>query len=368
MDSPIIFAIALLAASIIIPVSDAKSDTTYDLGLYTCQPLGPGEGNMCTTVPDYSNMTYISGKTYAYGGGHAATYRDDVELFDFGSRSWLRPYPPTPCVDLNFGNLDAVKGRWISTNHPVARHTFDLQVAVGDKIVMMAMVQGRGRGCNNLTPTSEGAPYVISDSTIAVYNTLDGTWQFTDIPSFDHRWAAELDPVSGNILIVGQTGLWTFNPQTLVLTQHKKWSISGMLGIQHAMVYSQIDDTFYIMTDAGGTGFVRNVLKVNLDRQTLSNTTVENLNILITADRSAAGWAYDSRRALIVGGITNGVLHEFNPVTRTFNQRQLVSDTGIAVGTLHWYAITYSPEFDALMFRTKTGASNTSRTFMYKAD
>jgi hypothetical protein len=75
----------------------------------------------------YSRFTYdpTDHVMLLFGGGHATTSRDDVAVFDFGALEWESAYAPTPLGDMAGANLDATHGRWISTNHPTARHSYD---------------------------------------------------------------------------------------------------------------------------------------------------------------------------------------------------------------------------------------------------
>src|SRR5262249_37792738 len=66
-------------------------NTAVDLGPYTCQkPVGDTSGAACQGITDYSTFAYHSGihKFLMFGGGHATTFRDDVDVFDFDSLTW----------------------------------------------------------------------------------------------------------------------------------------------------------------------------------------------------------------------------------------------------------------------------------------
>ena len=116
-------------------------NTARNLGPYTSEPLcGVPIG-----VTDYSKMVYdpVRHKLMMFGGGHATTPRTDVDVFSFDTLTWTSAYAPTPVAQLILANYDPGLVRWISTGHPIARHTYDqlvLDPGTGD-LVMMAIGQ-----------------------------------------------------------------------------------------------------------------------------------------------------------------------------------------------------------------------------------
>jgi len=280
----VFFVVAMLAAIFIPPIAlaDPPADNAavaVDLGVYHCAPLAPDEGTVCATDADYSAMVWSNHykKIFLKGGGHAATNKTNVKVFDPLDMAWHEPFPSTPCADLTFANLDQVHARWVSTNQPVSRHDYDLVVAAGDKLVWFSKVQGRGLGCTHLPPVKKpGSPYVIAKSTIAVYSPKDGSWTYTNIPAFGYYYAAELDPVSGKILIAGKRGLWWFDPVAERLMKFKDLSLDAM-GWEGALIYAADTGKFYWMAKDGKRPYARHVFEISINRLNPENSTVTEL-------------------------------------------------------------------------------------------
>lgn len=147
-------------------ISTAHAGTFTDLGVYPVSPVCEDAlSATCRTDADYSSLSYDNGKVYLnLGGGHAATYNNSVPELDPITLSWSWPWPNTPCADMTDGNVDSYHGRWISDNRPIDTHSYDLNAVLPDgRILQAAVVQGRGKGCNNLTPSGQtGYVYVIA--------------------------------------------------------------------------------------------------------------------------------------------------------------------------------------------------------------
>lgn len=337
-----------------------------DLGIYHCKPLSRDEGNVCATDADYSAMVWSDHyeKIFLKGGGHAATNKTNVKVFDSRDLAWHEPFPSTPCADLSFANLDPIHGRWISSNQPVSRHDYDLIAAVGDKLVLLSKVQGRGSGCTRLPPVKKpDSPYVIAKSTIAFYTPKDGSWTYTDIPAFGYKSAAEFDPVSGKILIAGKQGLWWFDPAAGRLDQFKKLNLDAM-GWGGMLVYASNTDKFYWLATTGKRPFTRHVFEIAIDRSEPAASTVTQLETVIPSE-AGPGWAYDPGRGVIGGGVRRGVFYVFDPRSRQIGSVALRSDSGVVVGDLHGYAIAYVPPLHGYVFRTRSHRRE-PHTFLYR--
>lgn len=330
-----------------------------DLGTYACTPLSSTEGQVCRTNADYSGMVVYASAIYAFGGGHSATYKDNVAVFN--PAGWSEPTGATPCVDLNWDNIDHALGRWITTNHPIARHTYDLQAVAGDQIILMASVQGRGAQCNSLPPVDATHPNIIASSVVAHYSITSGTWSYTSVPALTYDYAIETDPVSGKVLVVSRTGLWMYDPAAQALTKYKSWSLP--MGYSASLVYAANTDRFYWLPYAGVTQ--RTVYEIALDRTTPANSTITTTTAVlpsITTGCCSAGWAYDSDHGLIGGGSTTNTFYALNPVTYAVNTIPLTSNDGVTIDPMHGYSVGYIPGI-GYIFRTK---GTTYRTWMYK--
>lgn len=342
--------------------------TAYDLGGYVCTPLSTTEGQTCRTSADYSGIVYSDfyGKAYVLpGGGHSATYRSDVDAYNFVTRTRSSQGPPTPCADLNFGNLDSVKGRWISTNEPVSQHTYDLQAAVGDRIISMSRVQGRGIGCHKLTPVLEPtSPYVIAKSAVKYYTPETNSWEYTSVPALTYHSAIGYDPISGKILIASGAGLWLYDTTTNINTKILSHSNAARMGWEASLVYAGAMDKFYWMGRSGsGSGYTRNNFEITLNRLNPSASTVVDIGVFIPKASLAccsSGWAYDYDNGVIGGGVDYSSIYIFDPVSRSLTTQALVSDSGVVIKPGTGYIMTYGA--GGYMFITKE-SGNGSRTF-----
>lgn len=62
---------------------------------------------------------------------------DTLSLASGSTLDWVEDYPTTPCSEMTLSNMatvdltapgDGGDGRWATTNHPYARHTYDMLV------------------------------------------------------------------------------------------------------------------------------------------------------------------------------------------------------------------------------------------------
>src|SRR5690349_2280831 len=99
-------------------LTNIPDNTALDLGPYPCK--GPvGDTTPCQGITDYSGFAYDSEmhKFLMFGGGHATTFRDDVDVFDFASLTWGHGDTSTPCNEMTQEN-QTIYGTWATTGHP----------------------------------------------------------------------------------------------------------------------------------------------------------------------------------------------------------------------------------------------------------
>ncbi len=339
-----------------------------DLGVYDCttfEALGGHALPNCATITDYGGMVYdASGyRMLVWGGGHAATYRDDVEVFDLATLQWAPDGPPTPCEELVLDNIDFDRARWISSNHPISRHAYDLLVVAPERreLWMLARMQGRGRGCHNLPPVDEdaGSPYVLGVGRMTAYDFDTKTWRYTDVESVSFQTGAEYDPVSGRILLVNRRKLRWLDPETGIaedLVELDERAIDSGRGV--SLVYHQGLDRFYVIMavprrpDAGG------IWEIRLDRDDPTNSTVTKLDIPMPDPKPEKddAWAYDAANDLIVGGVTDGWVFAFDPRTGNWYRQQAVVDADdpeLRIGTVISKTLAYDPVDGVIVFRAR---------------
>ncbi len=118
-----------LAAEPNLRLASLPDNTAMDLGPYTCN--APADDPFrCETITDYSGFVYdgVNHQLLMFGGGHSATHRTDVDAFSFKTLTWSSAYPSTLCRDMRLSNRGLVRGDWLTTGHPIARHTYDMLV------------------------------------------------------------------------------------------------------------------------------------------------------------------------------------------------------------------------------------------------
>jgi hypothetical protein len=111
-------------------LADIADNTAVDLGRYdTDCEARLGEGLRCRSIVSYSRFNYdpFSHRLLMFGGGHAATGRTDVDVFDLRTLTWASLYPSMTCAEIAVGDIDP-RGFHRATGHPVARHTYDQNV------------------------------------------------------------------------------------------------------------------------------------------------------------------------------------------------------------------------------------------------
>ena len=331
-------------------------NTARDLGAYTSEPVcGVPIG-----ITDYSRFTYdpVRHQLLMFGGGHATTPRTDVDAFSFATLTWTSAYPPTPESQLVFSNYDPALARWISTGHPIARHTYDQLVvdpASGD-LIMLARGHA-GAYCTGSWGWESGR--------VGHYDHDTRTWSFS--PTADNTYGggdpypgAEYDPVSGLIVVVAREGLWTYDPATRVRVQ--RLSYSEDMGYANNLVYFPPNQRMYYIARGSPT----RVWEVVLDRANWSASTVTELaTIGDVFDSDESGFAYDSWSHVIGGGVANGTFRAFDPVTRRWSSAVMqVQGAGGPVGSQAFHALDFDPVDGVFLFLT--GYDDGSRMWAYR--
>lgn len=350
-------------------LSTLPDNTAINLGAYTCtNPVG---GSYCASITDYSRFVYdpVRHQFLMFGGGHAATFRTDVDVFTYSNRTWRSAYTSTPCsVMSDAGQLDAVHGAWIATGHPIARHTYDelcIDPVSGD-LVLLAFGIGAGE-CS-----IPGDP-LYTPSRVAHYDPDTTAWTFSAVGSgtWNSLSSAEYDPVSRRYAIVSEYGLWLYDPAGRsaepALPQFP-FQMAVRMGYAKNLVYFPPTDRMYFINNSNG-----NVFELALNRaQVTQSTFSEMTNVTGTLPATPeTGWAYDPVNRIIGGGVHNGKFHLFNPVTREWtNITMQVSASGAPgpIGTQAYHALDYDPVNNVYLFITDYASGRKVWAYRYRND
>jgi len=277
---------------------DLPGNTAKDLGLYACTDPKGDSSEYCQSITDYSGFTYDPNRhqMLMFGGGHSATYRDDVDVFHFDTLTWQRAYISTPCGQMNSSNFDVDKRAWTSTGYPRSRHTYDQLVVTTNtkEFLLMGVGHTDGGNCQQVGQYPAGGR-------VAHYNPDTKTWAFG--ASFQNGWSnlasAEFDPQSGLVVIVDETTLWTYDPvnKTKVkIINHN----NNNFGWTNNLVYFPPNGMMYYIARGNPT----RVFEINLNRNAWSFSTITLLDGIsgVIPDTQESGFAYDSNNKIIGGG------------------------------------------------------------------
>jgi hypothetical protein len=328
------------------------SNGALNLGRYACDGLS-GSGYPCQSIDNWSSFVYDRARHQVlwFGGGQHAISRDDVVVFDFATLKWKSAYPPTPCADQVPSNADLVNGAWLSTGHPMSRQTYDM-LAMADSTgeLIMLTYQAPGPDCRSWPA---GSPNLDSVQGHVAHYDPDATgWKFspTEATTWSSDSAAEYDPVSGLIVILGQTGLFTYDPIGRVAEFRMMPDSLQLLSYSAELVNFGATGRMYYFTRDGL------VFEVTLDRTDWSRSTVAQI-IDMTGDIPAVGakgWAYDPDHQIIGGGVKDGIFYAFDPQTRNWTSRSIAtaSDGGPASLAVSFFTLAYDELNKVFLFFT----------------
>lgn len=352
-------------------------NTALSLGSYvtSCRArigqVGTGYEN-CGAITDMGGMGYdpYNRKAYLFGGGHASTMRDDVDVFDFESLTWKEAYKPTPCNAMKLpDNYDTIKGAWKSSGLPVARHTYDGLIMVPTPrptlVMMYPQIILQGINCARAVPPQS----TYQEGAIARFDPKEATWSFdTDavLPGGNTQYtrprlaAFEYDPPSRRIVGVNAYGMWSYDIDTRIMAKHLDYNTAEMSYAQN-LVYNPEDRKHYYVQNNG------TVWALTLDRNDWGKSILQKLPVSGTKPAaSETGWAWDATNSVIGGGVTKGAFYAFDPKTRTWSST-IMQTTGGTITSVIYHALVYDPIDNVYLFLDQDPNNGQARiTWVYR--
>jgi hypothetical protein len=354
-----------------VPEAIAKlpANGALDLGNYKWTDTGGHSNGYLVT--DYSGMVYAPGlkSMLVLGGGHASTDYDAVNTFSMRTLNWRELYSATPGSLMTPNNYDKLRGAWLSGPsgpypRPVARHTLDEMVVVGDELIVLAGVEGNGVTAGSNWPGGHTGYNMTTPGRVAHLNLKTLQWTFApdDFGASDYN-AAEYDPPSGKVIMLGTRGLFVYDPiskkKTLAINflsypgayqvrdERDAQLASGALSYNQNLVYYPPNGRhYYIVSGPTPVSTTGAVFELELNRQDFSKSVVRRVaSAPITG--GATKFAYDSRNLLIGGGLSNGVFYAYDPRVRSWAAKNVSGPRSIA-----FMAMDYDAESNAYMLVT----------------
>lgn len=353
------------------PVADLRGlgdNTAHDLGAYDCANVSR-DIIKCQRITDYSGFTYDTKRRQMlmFGGGHSATMRDDVDEFSFATLKWKSatdsPNVSTTCdvmwVSGPDDNYDEINGRWISTGHATSRHTYDLRAVTKDGSELVILKPGDIPGNQCTQPRYHAS---TAGGLIAHYNIDDKSWRFTAKPAWNRYSSAELDPVSGKIIVLdAKSGLWSYDPSTGMAPVRLMPLNDPKMGYANNLVYFPPKDKFYYFHSNAGR-----VWEIGLTRSDdkLVSASLREVGNGTGPKLPETGFAYDSKNQVIGGGVYNNKFNVFNPITQTWTTTTMQVEGGGKVGTQAYHALDYDPVANVYLFISN--AASGFRVWVYR--
>jgi hypothetical protein len=266
------------------------------------------------------------------------------------------------------GNLDAELGAWNMGSsgpypRPLSIHSYDLNAFSPERNQLILISRSFTGGYCNTVGNDVGGP-------IAHYGLSNGAWSFSTAEPSHTIAAAELDPMTGRIVVLGSDGLKLYDPVSETYTsevealddaQGGAFDVSA-LGYANHLVYFPPNDTFYYFM----RGQPVEVVALKLDRAAPEQSTLE---LLATAGPSSPheepGYDYDTVNAIIGGGVHDNHFYAFDPATASWTEHAIQA---AAPGAMAFHALGYDPVSNAFVFRSDSSTGQHTWAFRLRAD
>ena len=204
--------------------------TALDLGEYRCRErLSEGLGNFCTTITAFSRLNYdpYQHRMLMFGGHSGRTDLDGLSLSSLSLLRWRSLYPSMTCAEV-MGSEVGPRGFHLSTGHPLARDTYDMNVIANVSGAPHLLMLSTASGAAACRPESRSIRSIARFPLEAALPTWSHgrewviPWHFSN--------AAEYDPESGMVVVIGSGrgasfgGLWIYDPS---LEEVVSWTGGG---------------------------------------------------------------------------------------------------------------------------------------------
>ncbi len=350
------------------PLATLAANTARNLGPYANPAIAQG----ATAITDFSGIAYdpVAGRMCLFGGGHGSSQETDIRVLDMASLEWSSLYPTTPAAQMTTSNGDRSYGRWISTNHPYARHTYNLSLVWQRRFYLMSP-WGMPDGPDGPTPPRGGR--------LCWYEFDTGQWSYSryradaaPVVPWYFAAAAAVDPRSGNIIVAGPNeyagmgSVWVYDPAADRIVET---SIAVDVGGEPDLVYFPGTDRFYVLQGDG------RVWELALDRAAPSRTTIEPVAVRGTPPASArgtrCGFACDPVNGVIGGNVERGVFHAFDPQSKTWTASAMQVEAGSSgVPDQAFHCLEFDPSSGCFVFLQNgadaSGANRIATTWAYR--
>ena len=338
-------------------LADLADGEALDLGPYDCESRVPRI--RCETIFDYSRINYdpYNHRILAFGGGHAATGRTDVDVFDLRTLKWQSLYPSMTCDEVAEQDLDP-RGFHRKTGHPMARHTYDQNVIAevdGTGWLLMFSTEGFSGFCHKYNAPIHAVAGLRLDAEPA-------RWSYS--PELSMPWgyagSAEFDPVSGMVILIGgrSRGMWVYDPsERRIVVSVRRFDRAKN---SSNLIYDPRGDRMYLIDRE-----TLDVRMYELDREDWKGTTETVIRGGGNRPPAFRNLAYDSRNH-VIGGIQDGAFHAFDLAAHVWSSYPVRerSPDGYNMGIVRHHAIDYDPVNNVFVF--VSGRRGALRTWAYR--
>ncbi len=352
------------------PILAAIPDNTaLDLGSYECEDRMPQIALGCDGIFDFSRINYDPGshRIIAFGGGHSASGRTDLDTFDLDALTWASLYPSMSCEEVEEGDTDP-RGFHLSTGHPAARHSYDQNV-IGEVDGVLSLLMFSSEGFSGFCH-----PENVKMNSVARRSLEDDAapWEYRPEfkggrPPWHYAGSAEFDPVSAMVILMGASAgagphyLWVYDPSTGDVVHSQSIEV---VGIHSQLHYDPAGDRMIILFEDGESISSK---EIRLNRADWTKSTVQDLVTGGVAPGSARASAYDTRNRILGTFGAPGVFSALDLATDTWSSQAVelqTDDPGVALEMATAFALDYDPINNVFLFIAGQGGSE--RTWAYR--